>query len=850
MRRTILKTVLPAIIMLVFTGASAQAPGLTKHNFPEDVSRYHFVINNAMLADDAGKLWMGSQSYQQYHGLLASYFGGEWEFFSTQNSPMPSDTTYSLFWYDNKLYIGTAQGLAIYDGNWNIVDTSAGLPGNHVTALHVSHDALLAGTTNGLGVFVHNQWIHYNTANSGIAGNHIQALATGANGTLWVATTEGLSAFSNNAWTTYNSENSALTGNDIRALLVDKNNQLWIGTWGHGIYRMIDSDVVPVSDLYPVFRKNDFTVRSMAMNDDGKVIALVRLDREVVVVMLDEHEAMLFTTGMNMSSSLITFNDSLVWLMFPVNLYSFNLAEGIMHDALQRLVINNISADFTAGGMLAWDSYHDSPHFEAPKGSGKHTLFVNTLWIGAKSEDTVMHYSGPIYRSRGRDYWPGPVSASPEVYQAEQEKWNRIWKLSKAEIDYHKLHWNQPAYNMPHAMATWPAHGDITAGQEFHIAPFVDVSGSGIYEPQHGDYPVIRGDQALFFVYNDHRFPNTDSEGNNLSIEVRVMAYAFDKPADSALHHTIFVNYQIVNRSGQDYDSVYVGFFTDFDIGHHTDDYMGCDTLLNAYFAYNATPVDGSGQPHAYGEHPPAQSVVFLNRELTVHIRPERLPGLGIWPTPFTPLQRYLMLQGIWYDGTPMLHGGYGHINHGGGTERAWHLFPGDITDPDQWHEFSTPESSPGDRRSLGSNFIGAFEHGQIICFDKAFVYARDYEGDHISSVTLMKERIQQVQNYFDANLANDCSDLLATSVIEVHRPSRRLLHCYPNPAQNTLTLEFVPQSDQAKYYLYNSMGALVRSQRIESGITSVPLHGLSPGLYIIKVEDGENVLYQKIIRK
>jgi hypothetical protein len=45
------------------------------------------------------------------------------------------------------------------------------------------------------------------------------------------------------------------------------------------------------------------------------------------------------------------------------------------------------------------------------------------------------------------------------------------------------------------------------------------------------------------------------------------MAYAFNNSIDSALNNTIFINYRIYNRSQNNYDSLYIGSFTDFDIG-------------------------------------------------------------------------------------------------------------------------------------------------------------------------------------------------------------------------------------------------------------------------------------------
>jgi hypothetical protein len=134
-----------------------------------------------------------------------------------------------------------------------------------------------------------------------------------------------------------------------------------------------------------------------------------------------------------------------------------------------------------------------------------------------------------------------------------------------------------------------------------------------------------------------------------------------------------------------------------------------------------------------------------------------------------------------------MVTGGLGHPYYGGDTIRAWHLYPGDLNDPTQWHELSVSQSQPGPRMSLGSTYIGTFEPGQRICFDIAFVFARDYEGDNVSSVTLMKERIEQIREFYSENFSNDCMDLTATHVHEPKPVARHFLKVYPNPASEFL---------------------------------------------------------------
>ncbi len=62
-----------------------------------------------------------------------------------------------------------------------------------------------------------------------------------------------------------------------------------------------------------------------------------------------------------------------------------------------------------------------------------------------------------------------------------------------------------------------------------------------------GDYPIIRGDQAIFLVFNDSLNLHTSSQGGILGIEIAGMAYAFDKPDESTLFNTIFFHYDVTN---------------------------------------------------------------------------------------------------------------------------------------------------------------------------------------------------------------------------------------------------------------------------------------------------------------
>ncbi len=291
------------------------------------------------------------------------------------------------------------------------------------------------------------------------------------------------------------------------------------------------------------------------------------------------------------------------------------------HDrSADYLDINNVKALFKASGL---HFFKENAEYEVPKGSGKTTLFANTSWIGGMDPDNTLHFAGEQYRQgtgyvagTKNDFWAGPVS-NPEGYTAIQDTiWNRVWKINKSEIDYHRAHFWEPGYVAPVDILTWPAHGDVSLGQAAQLAPFSDRNANGKYEPYDGDYPEIRGDQALFFIYNDDHGYHYESTGEKLKVEVHGMAYAFDLPGDTAFKNTTFLHLKFYNRSDNAYSDSWIGVFTDIDLGYANDDYLGCDPERGMFYGYNGTPVDGTGQPYAYGENPPVQAVVMLGGPL------------------------------------------------------------------------------------------------------------------------------------------------------------------------------------------------------------------------------------------
>lgn len=571
----------------------------------------------------------------------------------------------------------------------------------------------------------------------------------------------------------------------------------------------------------------------------------------------------------------------------------------------ENLDVNNVSAQFNSFGNHFWEmSGGNGAKYFVPKGSGKTSVFSNSFWMGGLDESEELHVAAELYRQNGIDYWPGPVS---EIYDSAYDvKWNRIWKLNKEEIEYHQNHWWEGTYQPIENIATWPGNGNPEHGQSEQIAPYYDHNNDGIYNPFNGDYPRIKGDQALFFVYNDERNVHTESEGIPLGIEVRAMAYAFNQPTDSALWHTTFLHYEIENRSDTTYHETLIGSFTDIDLGNPWDDYVGSNVQGGYYYCYNGKDFDGTGNPnypdsisYNYGYHPPAQAVMLLGgplmdedgidnpryNENNQQLCDMSINGLNFGDSvadnerfgmtrfmfffnsgpnycsdPQTSFEYYNYLNGIWEDGTSCMYGKFGHVSNGAVGPECNFMFPGD-SDTCNWGTNGIPPNggynqnglfwseeqegnSSGDRRGLGVSGPFTFEPGDIQELDLAFVWARDYNGDRLSSAELLEEYCTSIREKF----VND-PDFFSNINNSIMHKNRLTL--FPNPVDNELIIKLPGEITNGNITIFDIRGNRVidigMSGDLKFAIDTSQLEG---GLYIVKVFDGSLIYTSKFIKK
>jgi len=227
-------------------------------------------------------------------------------------------------------------------------------------------------------------------------------------------------------------------------------------------------------------------------------------------------------------------------------------------------------------------------------------------------------------------------------------------------------------------------------------------------------------------------------------VEILGMAYAYNSP-DYALNHTLFLSYEIRNKTAINYKDFYVGLFTDFDIGYSGDDYIGCDSLLNIAYGYNGKAIDGYGEPWAYGSNPPAQGTMFLNQKMNAFMYFNNNEGnMG---DPNVASEYYNYLQGKWKNGAPLTYGGSGY--NPGSTNYTKFAYSGDPVMQTGWTEVSE-SNDPDDRRGIMSTGPFTLNAGDCINIDIAFPYTRDDAGNNIKNVTFLKQNAQAIKQFYN----------------------------------------------------------------------------------------------------
>ena len=77
-------------------------------------------------------------------------------------------------------------------------------------------------------------------------------------------------------------------------------------------------------------------------------------------------------------------------------------------------------------------------------------------------------------------------------------------------------------------------------------------------------------------------------------------------------------------------------------------------------------------------------------------------------------------------------------------------------------------------------------------------------------------------------------------------------LEIYPNPVRDLMNLNYQIQSDEALLVIYDLSGKVVFSRNLDADNTKAELNlaGLEKGFYLVRINDGSDVITKKIVKQ
>ncbi len=352
------------------------------------------------------------------------------------------------------------------------------------------------------------------------------------------------------------------------------------------------------------------------------------------------------------------------------------------------------------GGLFGYDYGTFYPYTsiaDVIAGKTASPLYAAGLWIGGI--DSATGELRVAIAEYGEEYVPGPMAGG--TYLPDNPAF-KVYKLYKDSLAAHP---NSDYLN-------WP----VNQG-----AP---VNSLG--------QPAMMGDQMLWSVFTDAnptQHINHAGSTNPLGIEVQQTVWASNSVDDEGL--VINLKYKIYNKGNNTLKNCYLSLWGDPDLGGAGDDLVGCDTLHNIAYCYNATNND-----LYYGNQPPAIGFKILYGPIIPSIGDNALfDGLSIpdyknlkmtsftryrsGTDPESASESYHYLQGFNADGSPFSNG-------------TKYMFPGDPVSG-----IGDLDNLPSDKRMMASCGSFDFRPG-----DSQFVMVRmaiGNGGDRLSSITRLR---------------------------------------------------------------------------------------------------------------
>lgn len=436
---------------------------------------------------------------------------------------------------------------------------------------------------------------------------------------------------------------------------------------------------------------------------------------------------------------------------------------------------------------------------------------------------------------------------------------NQIWRVTKAEILTHLADFQDNGIidNPIPSIMNWP--GTLLLPPQpgappelLHVAPYQDISFSGMYDPAHGDYPLptdLLGDlpsgslpdQMLFFGFHDS-CAHVAANGKMMKLQVLCTVYAYSCPEDPIINNTVFAYYQFWNRDYERLDSLYFGFFLDPNIGNANDDYLFSNQEGTVFGAYNADNFD-EGQ---FLLDPPLAAIMTLvgpndgnggNVEASSFLPVAPGPASPGSQYPTAPAEFYNYLTGSFRDGTPLTVGGSGY--NPGSLEQTYFAFPDTPGVAGGWSEASAGNLA-GNRRAVVSYGPISLNPNHLNHLLVAFTWQRTSPAGPLSGYELLLDRVKWLRYehlfWIDPPLPKP-GCLSFTLPVQSPTPEISLMQAFPNPADQFIRVD-LQEKHIRTLRIFDLMGRSVSSTIFphqDTAALEVPTAPLPAGLYFLE---------------
>jgi Secretion system C-terminal sorting domain len=534
-------------------------------------------------------------------------------------------------------------------------------------------------------------------------------------------------------------------------------------------------------------------------------------------------------------------------LVYIIPLYSQNPNQSIMD-------INNITLWVRNDGFHDWVT-NDSYCSTFPKGTTGPLFTEGIVWGGKvfDGNDTIVRVNGCTYKY-------GNYSIE-RLYRVRSDYLNT--DLTDDAANFFLVPENQVNESMISAVYNqyekdwkeWPAEKG---------APYLDVNKNGKYEPDI-DIPGVPGaSQTIWINYNDGNSYNTYGSPQ-IGLDIRETYWASE--STSSLGNIIYKKVDIIYNGTQNklpdsrIDGMYICQFVDTDIGVASDDFLGCDTLLNLGYAYNSSNYDDRYEEFHLA--PPAVGHSVLNgpalrtgnsldsaiinlkwRHGYKYFNPKPLTVFvahrtgGNWADAsfnYTgTLEFYNLMRGYRpqppYPASEKLKGEF----NGYGT----YMLSGDPITKEGWVD--GVKDSPGDRRFWSMSGPLNMKLGDTA--EVVYAIVGGLGDNNLSSITHLKLNTKwAISDYYKLvdELTNNRINIPEDKIPPDHYT---LYQNYPNPFNSTTVIKYeIPDNAYVNLVIYDVLGRAVKTlidEEKEKGIYKVNFYAdnLPSGIYFCRI--------------